>query len=75
MPSIKYVPIITNEPVQEHHMKVRHIYSGGSMTENRKGYKPCGYIKSYVKDKYALPTYEEISPKISTEIELKNQSD
>ena len=43
------------------------------MTENRKWYKPCGYIKSYVKDKYALPTYEAISPEISTEIELKTR--
>ena len=62
MPSIKYVPIIPNEPVQEHHMKNRPLYSGISTTKNSRG-------------KDALPSYKDISPNISTEIHTKQQYD
>ena len=44
---------------------------GSSIKENNKGYKPRTYIKSNEKDKDSLPTYESISPNISTEIYLK----
>ena len=74
-PSIEYVPIISNETVQEHHMKTRPLSSGSSITENRKGYKPFTNIKSNVKDKDTLPTYEAIAPNISTRIYLEKQSD
>ena len=70
-PSIEYVPMISNKPIQEHHMKNRPLSSGISKRDNIKGYKTRTNIKSNVKDKDTLPTYEAISPNISTEIYLE----
>ena len=45
------------------------------MKENRKRHKTHTFIKSHVKDKDSLPSYQDISPNISTKIDTKNQSD
>ena len=70
-----YVPIIPNESIQEHHMKNRPLYYKISITENIEGHKPQLFTKSHVKYKDALPSYQYISPRVSTEIDAKNQSD
>ena len=38
------------------------------------GHNPHLFIKSRVKYKDTIPSYQDISPRISTEIETKNQS-
>ena len=60
--SIKYVPIIPNEPVQENHIQNILLSSGRAGTGNSKGYKTHTYINSYVKEKDTLPTHEKLSP-------------
>ena len=75
IPSIKYVLIIPNEHVKEHRMKNKTIYSWKFNYRNIKGHKSHTFIKSHVKDKYALLSYQNISPRISTEISTKKQSD
>ena len=67
-PSIKHVPIIPHVPEQKHHIKNPSIYSVSSMmTENIKLHKPYSYTKSHLKNKDALPSYQEFSYRISTE--------
>ena len=43
------------------------------MTENGNLYKPHTYIKSHVKDKDVLPSYAEISLKISNRIDTETK--
>ena len=46
-----------------------------SMAQNSKVHKPHSYNKSYVKDKNALPSYQDITSRVSTEIYTNFQSD
>ena len=63
-PPRKYDPIIPNELVQEHHMKNIPFSSASSSIENRKGHNPSSFIKSHVKYKDVIPSYQYISPMI-----------
>ena len=56
-------------------MKNISLSSRSTITENRKGHKPHKFIHSHIKDKDGLPSYQNLSPIISTEIYTKNQSD
>ena len=54
-------------------MKNRLLYSGILTTENSKGPMLNTFIKSYVEDKDAPPSYQYISPNISTVIDAKTR--
>ena len=56
-------------------MKNRPLSSGSLLTEKITYHKPQLFTKSPVKCKDAPPSYQDILPRVSTEIDAKNQSD
>ena len=73
--SRKHVPIFPHDTVQEDIMKNRPLSFVTSGTENSKGNKPNSFKKSHVKDKDVLPSYQDISSRVSTEIDTNFQSE
>ena len=66
-PPRKHVLVITHDPVQKNPMKNPTIYYKSSMmTENIKVNNPHSYTTSNLKDNYALPSYQDISSRVST---------
>ena len=76
IPSRKYVPVIPHFTEQEHHTPPPLFPSVISMmTENRKAHKPHYYNKSHLKEKDSLHSYQDISSRVSTEVDPNIQSD
>ena len=45
------------------------------MTENSKVHHPHSYTKSQLKEKYSIPSYQNISSRVSTEVDPNIKSD
>ena len=56
-------------------MKNRPIFMKVQWNKKSMGHNPHLFIKSRVKYKDTIPSYQDISPRISTEIDTNNQSD